>query len=1356
MKRVNSFILLFFSVFILITFGAWQGLQSKWFANILKEKVSQEFLLDLGIRLDFDYLEFGVYPLRTKIINPHIEYKNDKLLRADFAEVSFSYLALFLSDLEIESIAIENGQLSIPDFFEKEESSTTAFDLNDLREIYQGGFKFIKEQIDGLPVSVRGITLRDVSLKINKDQYDITFLEMRNLYNLVELNLELYGLKYYDSVLDGGSIVLDSLKLAVQATENRLRVTEFEVFTGQSSLGVTGFVDTEDRSYITGYFRGGISDFINYVETDLDISGYVDLNFYLDESEGEISSSFDLYTLGLKTPFLQPKESFVSLNVRSGELFLDKLDVSFNEGSVRILEPVVIGSLRHSSILDFDFSLKDGFLVHAKIDNVHSSELLFFLDDILGIVKTNFDGQLSAMVDGLEQGKPNIVLNLEDGFIFKDFVLESPVIEDLPILETGDLVFDLSIIEILNMGEELFFDVGINRGDNFFPFEGHINQTGVGFHASEAYISLSELGPISGVDIYGDGVADIDIRGDFDDVVMSFDLDLVDARVLDLFLGELRANIKYNINLGELQFENAVSTVGQSQIMGHGELYFLDEKENLNISLVSERASYSDIINVFTGIIGDLELEKLPIEYFFNAEARIRGGFELDEMVVNSKVRGQEVQIFGEHFNSLSFDIDLASGILGFNEIDLQKTGGGVTGRVAYGLIKNDFSYDLNVKNLNLSDFRLYQDLGFGLEAIVNSRLSGSGDQDTLNSYNWVELSDSKIFGRSVSDSRLEMISEGRDVYVSAFVLNDIFTFDSYLNFDQKNKAKSFLNAKLKSENANELFGIFSAHNINDQSLRGNIDLDFQSRFDIFEVEKLDLQVAINNFFLSKGRFNLESKNQPTVIVQGGEIILWNLDIDGSDQNLFRSRGRGDFAEAFEVVTNVDIHADILEVISPKIISSRGRILTETVLAGIFNDLSHSSRMLATDLNFRIEGVPGNVTSGLIDLVMNEDEVVLQNARFSYGKGEVRAIGNINLDIPFPVVDLRWSVDNATIPIMKRSQVGVSGSGEIVGERFPYLVRGAINILHGQILESMDDFQAGGGQLEAYNRFIPREIYGTVTDFVRLDVLVDVDRPIQMRNSLTELYLEGEARVFGSAELPLATGEVRVVPERSKFKFKGYDFILSEGRVELNDTESRVPPRLNFVGTSQIGQYRVSVEVSGNVENLSIIMSSDPPLAQDDILSLLTLGVTRNISRELDEAERQQLTTIGLGALLFDQFQLTEGLSSSFGLRFSIAPEFSESETALIQGRSGVADSAATRVRSATRVRVQRTLSDRVDLSVSSTIGGSLEQRQEMNLNYRVNDRMSIQGIYEMKSREENVTNTPDSLGVDFKWRWSF
>jgi translocation and assembly module TamB len=249
--------------------------------------------------------------------------------------------------------------------------------------------------------------------------------------------------------------------------------------------------------------------------------------------------------------------------------------------------------------------------------------------------------------------------------------------------------------------------------------------------------------------------------------------------------------------------------------------------------------------------------------------------------------------------------------------------------------------------------------------------------------------------------------------------------------------------------------------------------------------------------------------------------------------------------------------------------------------------------------------------------------------------------------------------------------------------------------------------------------------------------------------------VKGSGLLAGDILNPEITVRIDAIPSVSKFKFKGNDFILNQGNVDIRDKAKNRSSELKFIGLSKINDYNVTLDISGSLIKPIITLSSEPALAQEDLLSLLTLGVTSDMSKNLVSGERKSVTTVSLGTLLVDQLKINEDLNSTLGLKLSVQPEFKEDETSLVQGKSAVSDSASSKLKSATKIKITKPINKSVDVSVSSTVGGSIEQTQEVNINYNINKKFSLDGIYEVKPVEENI-NTPNSLGADLKYKWSF
>jgi translocation and assembly module TamB len=214
--------------------------------------------------------------------------------------------------------------------------------------------------------------------------------------------------------------------------------------------------------------------------------------------------------------------------------------------------------------------------------------------------------------------------------------------------------------------------------------------------------------------------------------------------------------------------------------------------------------------------------------------------------------------------------------------------------------------------------------------------------------------------------------------------------------------------------------------------------------------------------------------------------------------------------------------------------------------------------------------------------------------------------------------------------------------------------------------------------------------------------------------------------------------------------------VLNQGYVEIRDRGKNRISDLKFTGVSKINEYEMKLDLSGSISKVNVDLSSEPALSREDLLSLLTLGVTSDMSKNLESSERRFVTTVGIGTLLVDQLKINEDLNSSLGVKLSVQPEFKEDESTLISGKSAQSDSNTSRLKSATKIKINKQINNRVDVSLASTVGGSIEQKQEMNINFNINKNFSLEGVYEVKPTEDVNTNTPNSLGADLKWRKSF
>jgi translocation and assembly module TamB len=301
------------------------------------------------------------------------------------------------------------------------------------------------------------------------------------------------------------------------------------------------------------------------------------------------------------------------------------------------------------------------------------------------------------------------------------------------------------------------------------------------------------------------------------------------------------------------------------------------------------------------------------------------------------------------------------------------------------------------------------------------------------------------------------------------------------------------------------------------------------------------------------------------------------------------------------------------------------------------------------------------------------------------------------------------------------------------------------------------------------------ETYDPDNDIVHFNVNLVSPKPLRVANNLVEgdveiaspgLVLSGTNQRFG------ARGMLRIMPD-SKVQFRSNEFLVKEGQVRFDDPMKIAPifdvraqteyrryassaepaaagaastgdasgtsgaaasPVSAAASTSAAGVWRITLQARGETDNLKVTLNSDPPLSQEDIVLLLTLGMTRA------ELDRGATAAFGQGLGL-------EALSALTG-----ADKAVKTVVPLIDDfRFGTGYSSKTASPEPT-VTVGKRVTENVRASV--TTGLSEDREVRSNVEWRLNRNVSVQGSYDNLT---DVSNSPvGNLGVDLRWRLEF
>lgn len=1319
--------------------------QSNYFGKIVSEQIARILEENTEFEISFQNVRISLLPLETQIYGVNISQKtSDKKFEAQIGSVAveLGIWSLLTNDIVVEMLELDGAEIILS----RNTTEIQAKEKWDIEEIHSLMDGLVDRVHSSLPVKLENIRLKRSYLYLDQISTFINKVDIQiyDSFIAVDAQLEQFSIKdkydYFDEIDP------DSIEIAIEISNEDINVRRLQIWSNLDYLAIEGRYKYISNDYnFSLKYEGELGRASPILEQEFNewISGYAKVTSHIVGSGSEVEGEIFLEGHNVKSNFAILEDIELGATVKDSLLVLSNLKASLPSGSVTLESPVKIMNIQTKEFEpdESSFQLKD----------VDSKSAFYFLRDEFKSVHGTLNGQVKLSYSTLSR---SVYIVAGEPFEVTGFRLDGG--DNLNILENEFMNLTNCIVEI-HRDATVSIQATIKTGESLIRAGGFIGRGEIEITAISENLSIEDLGPIAGLDARGKGSLLLEIGNKLNDVNFRAILDMHDFKFLDISLNKAEGTFNYRLKTDELKIEDIKGSYGVTQLSLAGIADF-SERNDYSFNFKVNDLSYQESKLIMPSVFQLFPRFIDEVETLINvSHGKLWGKFDEKNVNASGYVTTRALNWGVEDFDYLSMNFSADNGLISIGDFVLSKSGKLLKGDLRFDTNRDAVYYNFNLEPISISEFKTYQLGRLGLQGNLTGNVVGEGPLRNLEGKAELVLSQTSIDNYSVPESfiRIDQSGEMMDVVISFM---EILNTNATLSLDPALTAtpSKIHEFKLQTDDIRNLLGVISKNNIMDDSIEGEISVFAEDIiFSLHDLSKLSLDLNVEKFRLVKRGEAIVISPNSKLSIREGFFLAEEISSPSNSEYSISVKPTGNISEDFKIQSTFKLPARFLEIISDEVMSAKGQITGRADILGRNGSMNTFSNININQVELKLRSIEGIVENLQGSVETNNRDIKIHRLDAGYGNGKVQADGNMHLSFPVPVMKIYLDVSDAFLPVMKRSGLVLAGKFDLTGEgALPYLLKGRGSIVFGEVLEDLTDFQTQADDLRSVERFLPTT-QQRQSELFELDIDLSTQRAVSVRNNMLELYLEGAGKLTGSIRAPVFEGQLSATPD-SKFKFKGHEFSLSRGVIVLDRQYTRDGASLDFSGLSSIGDYRIRLDVSGRSKEMAVGLSSEPSLSQEDIFSLLTLGVTSDISDALEEGERQNVARVGLGTLLADQFKLNEGLDSSFGLRLSVLPEFAQEESSLLQGKSAVSETGTSRFRSATRVRLQKKVTERVDLSVSSTVGGSLDQKQEMNLNFRINNRWSVEGIYELRATENEGNDNTESIGADLKYRWAF
>jgi translocation and assembly module TamB len=229
---------------------------------------------------------------------------------------------------------------------------------------------------------------------------------------------------------------------------------------------------------------------------------------------------------------------------------------------------------------------------------------------------------------------------------------------------------------------------------------------------------------------------------------------------------------------------------------------------------------------------------------------------------------------------------------------------------------------------------------------------------------------------------------------------------------------------------------------------------------------------------------------------------------------------------------------------------------------------------------------------------------------------------------------------------------------------------------------------------------------------LRYDVKVSAPGTLKVDNNLATLQARADLHLQGTYDAPIVLGHAEV--DRGRVYFQGNTYVIRRGTIDFTNPR-KADPLFDIEAETRIQTYRITLRMNGTLERVYPTLTSDPPLAEYQILAVLA-GAPPEEQELVDPTQRElaqrKLAAAGAATLFTGRISEELGLergASRLGLnRFSIDPAVTRGEG----------------LRPAARVTVGKRITP--DVNVVYSVDLSAAEDRIVTVEYTLSDRFSL------------------------------
>ena len=709
-------------------------------------------------------------------------------------------------------------------------------------------------------------------------------------------------------------------------------------------------------------------------------------------------------------------------------------------------------------------------------------------------------------------------------------------------------------------------------------------------------VDLTELSPIADLRIEGIAKAEGQVKGDSDWAIFNIDLNAENFVFQDYFFGQTQTKLNYKS--GTLFFQELRGQVESTRFQGHLEVDLLQDRLRGDISLPFFRMD-----DIQQSVIKKVDLED---RFLGSGSGRLQldTSFDTDLMNFILEARLFRGNLFGEDYSDAQLSLKAVDGIVIIENAQLKKenTKLNLKGTIDQKLDAKIY-YEIDNGTLQystlLKEFKIPISGGFKAQGTLTGPL---GKPTIKLKAQLLDL----IFNKKKYGDPLFSFDNSKNQMNLQFNFPEQMDLLVVLPEDKSNFI--FINLSVNKFDLAPLVGYFiSDEPVGRYLVETSGEVSGRLNRQNFWDSEFSATIKDVGFHYKANRIN---KTMTTSIELKNKTLYMNDISFVGDRQFIKITQPETSPEKTKLIVNSRLNISLFKLFTPffERIDGTSDIRLEVEVEKQKTKLVGSA--VLTDSFFKLPGFPHPFESISADMLFNQNKILINSLNGDIAGGKVIGSGELGFGNDKKLnVMINTSMEGVNINFPEGFKTKGDANVTLSGSQPPFLLSGNYKIKDGLI-----DSKLNIGGPKKSSDFLEDLLRQDTVAPMMLNLDIATENSIEVRtaigNAMVEGYIAGDFRIYDKIDNPRIKGEAHF-DKNSVIRLRDNQFQVTSSSFVF-EGQSPINPKLTLRANTRVNTYDIDIFLQGRANNPLVNVSSQPPLPENQIISMLALGTMPN------------------------------------------------------------------------------------------------------------------------------------------------